>query len=112
MSRLKYGIDLGTTNSAIAIIDKGESVIIKSEIQKDTMPSCLGYNKRKSLSVGDRSFNQLNSDKLKALRDGRTMSSTFLLNLNEQWGLTKNTSPRLWKLIFLRKNYLPKYSRN
>ena len=39
MSRLKYGIDLGTTNSAIAIIDKGESIIIKSEIQKDTMPS-------------------------------------------------------------------------
>ena len=37
MSRLKYGIDLGTTNSAIAVIDKGESIIIKSEIQKDNL---------------------------------------------------------------------------
>ena len=51
MSRLKYGIDLGTTNSAIAIIDKGESVIIKSEIQKDTMPSCVGFNKKKNLET-------------------------------------------------------------
>ena len=50
MSRLKYGIDLGTTNSAIAVIDKGESVIIKSEVQKDTIPSCVGFNKKKSIS--------------------------------------------------------------
>lgn len=89
MSRLKYGIDLGTTNSAIAIIDKGESVIIKSEIQKDTMPSCLGYNKRKSLSVGDRSFNQLNSDKLKALRDGRAMSSNIFIEFKRTMGSDK-----------------------
>jgi len=89
MSRLKYGIDLGTTNSAIAIIDKGESVIIKSENQKDTMPSCLGYNKRKSLSVGDRSFNQLNSDKLKALRDGRTMSSNIFIEFKRTMGSDK-----------------------
>ena len=37
---------LGTTNSAIAFIDKGESVIIKNEMQKDTMPSCVGFNKK------------------------------------------------------------------
>ena len=89
MSRLKYGIDLGTTNSAIAFIEKGESVIIKSEIQKDTMPSCLGYNKRKSLSVGDRSFNQLNSDKLKALRDGQSMSSNIFIEFKRTMGSDK-----------------------
>jgi len=89
MSRLKYGIDLGTTNSAIAFIEKGESVIIKSEIQKDTMPSCLGYNKRKSLSVGDRSFNQLNSDKLKALRDGESMSSNIFIEFKRTMGSDK-----------------------
>ena len=49
MSRIKYGIDLGTTNSAIAVIEKGESVIVKSEIQKDTfLPSlCCIFQKRK-----------------------------------------------------------------
>ena len=70
MSRIKYGIDLGTTNSAIAIIEKGESVIIKSELQKDTTPSCISFNKKKSISVGDRSYNQLASDKLIALKKG------------------------------------------
>ena len=68
MSRIKYGIDLGTTNSAIAVIDKGESIIIKNVIQKDTTPSCIAFNKKKSLSIGDRSYNQLGSDKLLALR--------------------------------------------
>ena len=51
MGRIKYGIDLGTTNSAIAVIDKGESAIIKSEVQKDTIPSCVGFNKKKSIST-------------------------------------------------------------
>ena len=50
MARLKidYGIDLGTTNSAICRMDKGEVVIIKSDTLKDTMPSCVSYNKKKS----------------------------------------------------------------
>ena len=89
MSKLKYGIDLGTTNSAIAVIEKGESIIIKSEIQKDTMPSCLGYNKRKSLSVGDRAFNQLNLDKLKALKDGHSMSSNIFIEFKRTMGSDK-----------------------
>ena len=29
--KIKYGIDLGTTNSGIAFINKGESVIVKKE---------------------------------------------------------------------------------
>ena len=37
MARLKidYGIDLGTTNSAICRIEKGCPVVIKSDILKD-----------------------------------------------------------------------------
>ena len=48
MRRIKidYGIDLGTTNSAIARMEKGEPKIIKSDTLKDTMPSCVHYNKR------------------------------------------------------------------
>jgi molecular chaperone DnaK len=89
MSRLKYGIDLGTTNSAIAIIDKGESVIIKSEIQKDTMPSCVGFNKKKSISVGERTFNQLNSEKLAALKKGQSNSSNTFIEFKRTMGSDK-----------------------
>lgn len=89
MGRLKYGIDLGTTNSAIAIIEKGESTVIKSEIQKDTMPSCVGFNKKKSTSVGDRTFNQLNSEKLRALKQGKGMSSNTFIEFKRTMGSDK-----------------------
>ena len=89
MSRIKYGIDLGTTNSAIAFIDKGDSIVIKSEQQKDTMPSCVGYNKKKSISVGDRTFNQLNNDKLRALKQGKGMSSNTFIEFKRTMGSDK-----------------------
>jgi molecular chaperone DnaK len=78
MSRIKYGIDLGTTNSGIAVIEKGDSKIIKSTTQKDTLPSCIQFKKQR-VSVGDRAYNQLNIDKLTALRKGEaTESNTFV----------------------------------
>ena len=50
MARLKidYGIDLGTTNSAIARMDNGKPNIQKIEVQYDTMPSCIFFNAKKS----------------------------------------------------------------
>lgn len=77
MSRIKYGIDLGTTNSALAVIEKGESVIVKNQLNKDTTPSCVGFRKGK-VSVGDRTYNQLNNDKLNALKKGEFTSNTFV----------------------------------
>ncbi|MDC1505626.1 Hsp70 family protein [Winogradskyella sp.] len=89
MSRIKYGIDLGTTNSAIAVIEKGESLIIKSEVQKDTIPSCVGFNKKKSLSVGDRAFNQLGIDKLRVLNTGEKMNSNTYIEFKRTMGSDK-----------------------
>ena len=45
-NRIGYGIDLGTTNSAIARIEDGESVIKKSEFQKDTTASAIAYGRK------------------------------------------------------------------
>lgn len=89
MSRIKYGIDLGTTNSAIAYFDKGESVIIKNELQKDTTPSCISYTKKKSIIVGDRSYNQLNSDKLLALKKGQSLESNTFIEFKRTMGSDK-----------------------
>ncbi len=36
--RIDYGIDLGTTNSAIARMENGVPTIKKSETLKDTIP--------------------------------------------------------------------------
>ena len=47
-TKIDYGIDLGTTNSAIARMEYGEPIIKKSEgFQMDTTPSCVHYNKNK-----------------------------------------------------------------
>ena len=73
--KINFGIDLGTTNSSIASMQKGEPVIIKTDMQKDTMPSCVSFNKRKMVEVGDKAWNVLKSDKLRALSSS---SNTFI----------------------------------
>lgn len=73
MTRIKidYGIDLGTTNSAICRMEKGEPVVIKTDVLKDTMPSCVSFTKRKSVKVGDSAFNDMKSDKRRASKAGK-----------------------------------------
>lgn len=73
MARLKidYGIDLGTTNSAICRMEKGEPVIIKTDVLKDVMPSCVSVKKKKSTvktNVGDGAYNDMKSDKRRATK--------------------------------------------
>jgi len=69
--KIDYGIDLGTTNSAIARMDNGEIVIIKSDeaTQTDTTPSCVHINKKQVLFVGQKAFNQLSAEAKKAFKD-------------------------------------------
>ena len=54
-TKIDYGIDLGTTNSAISRIESGEAKIIKVNGLDDTMPSCIAYNKRGVLA-GKKAF--------------------------------------------------------
>ena len=68
MARIKidYGIDLGTTNSSICRMEKGEPVVIKSDTLKDTLPSCVSINKKGSIKVGDGAYNTMKSDNRRA----------------------------------------------
>lgn len=88
MKRLKidYGIDLGTTNSAICRMDKGETLIIKSDTLKDTMPSCVAYTKRKTVKVGDSAFNDLKSDKRRASKSGKKGASNVYVEFKRKMG--------------------------
>lgn len=77
MARIKidYGIDLGTTNSAICRMEKGEPIVIKTDVSKDTMPSCVSFTKRRSVKAGDSAFNDMKSDKSRALKTGKKGNS-------------------------------------
>lgn len=75
-TKIDYGIDLGTTNSAISRIDSGKVKIIKSlDNQKDTSPSCVAYTRNGNVLVGDAAYRMYRSDSLKSLSKKTPMNS-------------------------------------
>lgn len=77
-NRIDYGIDLGTTNSAIARMENGIPTIKKSDTLKDTIPSCIHFNRRQDILVGDTAFNVLKNDSARALKTfEKGQSNTF-----------------------------------
>ena len=88
--KMRYGIDLGTTNSAICKIENGEPVIRKTDTLKDTLPSCVSYTKKRIIRVGDSAYNDLRQDKSKAQKNGLEVKKMYTLSLSEQWVLQPN----------------------
>jgi len=67
-TKIDFGIDLGTTNSAIACMEKGSIKVIKSDKhQKDTTPSCVYFAEKKDF-VGDDAINKRYRELLDAWR--------------------------------------------
>lgn len=81
MARVKidYGIDLGTTNSAIARMELGEPIIKKDpETGMDTVPSCVSLKKRGVIDVGDKALRQLGVDKRNQIKNENYTSNVFI----------------------------------
>ena len=90
MPKLKYGIDLGTTNSAICKMEHGEPKIIKTTTQKDIMPSCVAFSGNGRIIVGDKAVAQLNKDRLQALRSERPFEQNVFVEFKRTMGLDTN----------------------
>ncbi|QIW15612.1 heat-shock protein Hsp70 [Pasteurellaceae bacterium RH1A] len=88
-TKIDYGIDLGTTNSAISRMENGEIVIKKTETLKDTMPSCVFINKKKMIQVGDSAYNNLRRDKLTALKNNNGDASNAFIEFKRTMGTDK-----------------------
>jgi molecular chaperone DnaK len=85
--KIDYGIDLGTTNSAIARMDAGEAVIIKSDDnQMDTTPSCVSFNKKKTMFVGQNAKNAVEGEASTAFRSRRHAPSNGYLEFKRTMG--------------------------
>src|SRR5436190_729003 len=59
---IDFGIDLGTTNSAIAVVEDGDVVVIKSNDGWDITPSAVWMPKQDSVYVGRRARQRVEGD--------------------------------------------------
>jgi molecular chaperone DnaK len=89
-NKIDYGIDLGTTNSAIARMENGNPTIKKSDTLKDTLPSCVHFNKRQDILVGDTAFNVMKNDNSRALKTFETGKTSTFIEFKRTMGTTHN----------------------
>ncbi len=61
-STIDFGIDLGTTNSAIAVLNGITAEIVKNNQDADITPSVVGFDKRGALRVGAQARDLMGSD--------------------------------------------------
>ena len=83
-NKIDYGIDLGTTNSAISRMENGKPTIKKSDYQEDTTPSCVNVNKKKDFITGRIAYNGIKIENAKVLK-------TFKKNDNATYTEFKRT---------------------
>jgi len=91
MARIKvdYGIDLGTTNSAISRMENGETTIKKTDTVKDTLPSCVYINKNRALQVGDSAYSAMKRDKFAAMKNWDDSDSNSYIEFKRTMGTDK-----------------------
>ena len=87
-NKIDYGIDLGTTNSAIARMENGVPTIKKSDTLKDTVPSCIHFNKRQDILVGDTAFNVMKNDNSRALKNFEKGKTNTFIEFKRTMGTT------------------------
>lgn len=93
--KIDYGIDLGTTNSAIARLDNGEIKIVKSnDGQMDTTPSVVHINKAKMMFVGLKAFNQIDADAKKTFKEFQTKGNAVGSNTFFEFKRTMGTDKK------------------
>jgi len=87
-NKIDYGIDLGTTNSAIARMEGGVPTIKKSDTLKDTIPSCVHFNKKQDELVGDAAFNIMKNDNVRALKTFQKGNTNTFIEFKRTMGTT------------------------
>lgn len=87
-NKIDYGIDLGTTNSAIARMEDGVPTIKKSDTLKDTVPSCIHFNRKKTILVGDAAYGVLKNDSARALKNFEKKKTNTFIEFKRTMGTT------------------------
>lgn len=91
LSKMKFGIDLGTTNSAICKMEGGEPVIKKTDTLKDTLPSCVSFTRKKVVKVGDSAYNDLRQAKSQATKSWTNGKVNVFIEFKRDMGTDKTS---------------------
>ena len=89
---IDYGIDLGTTNSTICRMEYGEPKIIRTDSGLDTMPSCVSFKKNGAIRIGQSAYDDLGSDRIRALKKRSALASTSCIEFKRYMGSDKTFS--------------------
>ena len=87
-NKIDYGIDLGTTNSAIARMENGVPTIKRTDIQMDIMPSCIHFNRAKDTFIGMQATNLMRTDNTRALKTFETGKTNSFIEFKRMMGTT------------------------
>lgn len=63
MSTIQIGIDLGTTNSSVAVIQKNEAQILKNALGEESTPSIIYADRNGNIVVGSKAKRVMNNSK-------------------------------------------------
>lgn len=85
-SKIDYGIDLGTTNSAICRMEKGVPTVKKIDVTDDIMPSCIIIDRKKRPVIGKRAYSSMKSDKRKATKSWKSSDSNSYIEFKRTMG--------------------------
>jgi molecular chaperone DnaK len=67
--KINYGIYIGTSSASITKMEAGETVVIRSDTLKESIPMAVFVNRRGSIQVGDAAMNALKAEKLNDLKN-------------------------------------------
>lgn len=87
-NKIDYGIDLGTTNSAIARMENGVPNVKKTDTNEDTLPSCVHFNKRQDILVGRNAVNVMKNDNTRALKTFEKGKTNTFIEFKRTMGTT------------------------
>ena len=87
-NKIDYGIDLGTTNSAIARMEGGKPVVKKTDMLMDTLPSIISINRKKDFLYGIQATNTLKNDNTNALKHWEPLKVNTFFEFKRTMGTT------------------------
>ena len=85
--KMKYGIDLGTTNSSLCRYEDGKTNIVKTDSLKDTMASCVSFSTKSKIIVGDRAINLLKKERSLLTKSWSNKQSNTFTEFKRTMGL-------------------------